>query len=66
MRVLVKVEDVIKNSKKIEKLGGRDIYLYPKLEFDEINMPKTILMIGSTGAGKSTLINAMVNYLVGV
>jgi len=40
LRVLVEVEDVIKISKKIEKLGGRDIYLYPKLEFDEKICPK--------------------------
>ncbi|XP_048030518.1 uncharacterized protein LOC125257819 [Megalobrama amblycephala] len=43
--------------------------LYKKMTFRErdTNKPnKTILMVGETGTGKTTLINVMINYMLGV
>ena len=55
----------IENSIKLE-LDNNEIiqyYLYPKIEFseEESNNSKVLLIIGQTGHGKTTFINALVN-----
>lgn len=69
------IENNIKNipiegSIKLELDNNEQIqyYLYPKIEFtdEEINNVKTLLIIGQTGHGKTTFVNAMVNIYMGI
>ena len=60
----------IENATKIE-LDNNEIikyYLYPKIEFteEEKKNSKVLLVIGKTGHGKTTFINALVNIYLGI
>lgn len=52
----------------IGKIGDLDIYEYPRIELTEQEKQSStnILVIGETGHGKSTWINALINYLQGI
>jgi len=52
----------------IDKNEKIKYYLYPKIEFteEESNKSKVLLIIGQTGHGKTTFINALVNIYLGI
>ena len=50
------------------KLATTEKQKYAKFEFGKVSYAsnKVLMIVGATGSGKSTLINGMVNYLLGV
>lgn len=72
-QLYLKYEDVICREKnmpmegavKIKNANGLELYEYPhQFIFDlRKNQAKTVIIFGQTGSGKSTFLNAVVNYL---
>ena len=58
----------IPGSKLIGKKGDLDIYLYPKITFNDSEKIKAVIFmaVGQTGCGKTTLLNSFINYLLGI
>ena len=58
----------IPGSKLIGKKGDLDIYLYPKIDFNDSEKVKAVIfmVVGQTGCGKTTLLNSFINYLLGI
>ncbi|KAG9331449.1 hypothetical protein JZ751_019141, partial [Albula glossodonta] len=73
-------ERIKKNGKHLKNSGKPNIYQVPLQETDiglndckkyvfgkkTTKVNRTIMVVGATGAGKSTLINGMINYILGV
>ena len=61
-------EEDLSNFKCIEKIGELNICLYPSVHFEdteELNA-LSIMVVGKTGSGKTSLLNSFVNSLLGV
>ena len=58
----------IEGSKFLCRENNLDIYLYPSLDISKENFNKiyTILMLGETGSGKTSLLNSLTNYLMNI
>ena len=61
-------EEDLSNFKYIEKIGELNIYLYSSVHFEDIEELNalSIMVVGKTGSGKTSLLNSFVNSLLGV
>lgn len=58
----------ISGSKLVGKKGDLDIYLYPKIEFNDAEKIKAVIFMvfDQTGCGKANLLNSFLNFILGI
>lgn len=62
------INSLIPLSKLLPSINDFQMYLYPNFDFNPLEevKAKTIIFLGQTGSGKTTLINGLINYILGI
>ena len=65
---IIKYNKPIQSSKFISYKNNLKIYAYPKSNLNTFQQQKckSLLVLGETGSGKTTLMNCLINYLMGI
>lgn len=65
---IISLNKIISGCKKLTKNSIYDYYLYPNFKFNEEDEKRCIslLLLGETGAGKTTFLNSLINFILKV
>lgn len=62
------INSLLPLSTLLPSIKGFQTYLYPTFDLNPIEetQAKTLIFLGQTGSGKTTLINGLINYIIGI